>query len=225
MLTLHHFDRSPFGFKVRLVLAEKNVPCKLVVPENKMTDPEFAKLNPLRMTPVLVLEDGRTIYESTVINEYLEEVFPEPAMLPRDPWARARVRMLEDTADQYLYPAIRAVVTSQFTFAPPFLIRKPPEEVDRGQLEEHKAKLHDHLARFEAELGRGPWFGGTICSLADAALVNPLTASLPLLGILPDPRYPGLEGWSERMRQRPSYAASAPKQPLTIKTIKEQVHS
>src|SRR5213593_4751146 len=101
MLKLHNFDRSPFCWKTRLVLAEKKVPFEAVVPKNKAEDPEFARLNPFRMTPVLELEDGRTVYESTVINEYLEEVHPHPAMLPRDPYQRARVRMIEDTTDQY----------------------------------------------------------------------------------------------------------------------------
>jgi len=102
MLKLYAFDRSPFGWKVRVALAEKNVPYEMIVPENKNEDPAFARLNPLRKTPVLVLEDGRSIYESSVINEYLEEAFPKPAMLPKDLFERARVRMIEDTYDQYV---------------------------------------------------------------------------------------------------------------------------
>src|SRR5216117_351128 len=136
MLKLYAFDRSPFGWKVRVALAEKKVPYEMIVPENKNEDPAFARLNPFRKTPVLALEDGRTIYESTVINEYLEEVHPKPAMLPKDPSERARVRMLEDTADQYLYAAIRGLTSSQFEYAPPFLNRKKPGEIDHKLLEE-----------------------------------------------------------------------------------------
>src|SRR2546425_8218035 len=80
MLKLYAFDRSPFGWKVRVALAEKKIQYEMIVPENKNEDPAFARLNPFRKTPVLALEDGRTIYESTVINEYLEETQPQPAM-------------------------------------------------------------------------------------------------------------------------------------------------
>src|SRR5438128_2121726 len=119
MLKLHNFDRSPFGWKVRIVLAEKKVPYETVIPENKGEDPAFARLNPFRLTPVLQLEDGRTIWESTVVNEYLEEAYPTPAMLPKDPYERARVRMIEDSTDQYFYSALRGFTMSQFEWAPP----------------------------------------------------------------------------------------------------------
>jgi len=219
MLTLHEFDRSPFGWKVRIVLAEKKVPYRTMTPQNKNEDPAFARLNPFRLTPVLEMEDGRTIYESTVINEYVEDAFPDPAMLPRDPYGRARVRLLEDTTDQYLYPAIRGLTTSQFEYAPPFLIRKRPEQVDHKLLEESRMKVHEHLARLEKELAGRTWFGGELFSLADAALAAPLTGSLKLHGILPDPKYPSIAAWTERIAARPSYRVSAPKEPMRIKEV------
>jgi glutathione S-transferase len=217
MLKLHHFDRSPFGWKVRVVLAEKKVPYQVVVPENKAESAEFGKLNPYRLTPVLELEDGRTIYESTIINEYLEEVYPDPAMLPKDPYERARVRMLEDTTDQYLYPVLRDLRNSQYEYAPPFLIPKPKNQVDAAAAEAARKKLHEQLARLERDLGSRSWFGGEVFSLADAGLVAPLAGSLSLLGILPDPKYPNLAAWSRKVSERPSVLASAPKEPMRIK--------
>jgi glutathione S-transferase len=217
MLKLHQFDRSPFCWKTRIVLAEKKVPYERIVPENKSESPAFARLNPFRLTPVLELEDGRTIYESSVINEYLEEAHPEPSMLPKDLWERARVRMLEDTSDQYFYPATRELRAAQFEYAPPFLIRKKPGEVDQKLLEEAKIKIHVHLARLEAEISGRTWFGGETFSMADAALAAPLTSSLPQLGVLPDPRYPGIAAWVRRISERPSFKEAAPKEPLRIK--------
>src|SRR2546427_723065 len=152
MLKLYAFDRSPFGWKVRVALAEKKVPYEMIVPENKNEDPAFARLNPFRKTPVLALEDGRTIYESTVINEYLEETQPQPPMLPKEPYERARVRMLEDTFDQYFYPAIRDLTNSQFDYEPPVLHRKKADKVDHKLLEESRIKVHEHLQRLEGEL-------------------------------------------------------------------------
>ena len=217
MLKLHHFDRSPFGFKVRLVLAEKNVPYALVVPEDKANDPKFGQLNPFRMTPVLELEDGRAIWESTVINEYLEEAYPTPAMLPKDPYERARVRMLEDSTDQYLYSAHRTMVQSQFDYQPPFLVRKASGSIDPSAVEESRKKVHEHLTRLEKELSGRRWFGGDVFSLADAALAPPITGSLVTVGLLPDPKYPELARWTAAVKERPSYRAAAPKEPMRIK--------
>jgi glutathione S-transferase len=217
MLKLYCFDRSPFGWKVRLVLAEKGVAYESIVPQNKAEDPAFGKLNPFRLTPVLVLEDGRTIYESTVVNEYLEDAYPSPAMLPKDPYERARVRMIEDTTDQYVYPAIRAFLTGQFDMEPPKLIRKKPEAVDHAALEQTRAKVHEHLHRLESELGNRTWYGGDVFSLADANLAAPITGTLAIIGVLPDAStYPKLGAWAQRLKARASYAASAPKEPLRI---------
>jgi glutathione S-transferase len=217
MLKLHHLDRSPFGWKVRMVLEEKKAPYKLVVPENKSEDPAFLKLNPFRLTPVLELESGATIYESTVINEYLEEAFPDPAMLPKDPYERARIRMIEDTTDQYVYVALREFRMAQFEYAPPFLVRKKADEVDHKLLETSRVKLHEHLTRLESELAGRTYFGGGMFSLADAALAPPLTASMKLLSVLPDKRYPLIAAWSARVVERSSYIVSAPKEPLRIR--------
>lgn len=217
MLKLHHFDRSPFGWKVRMALSEKNIGYQGIVPEKKSEDPEFAKLNPFRLTPVLVLDDGRAIFESTAICEYLEDRYPIPSLLPKDPYERARVRMLEDTTDQYLYPAIKGVRSSLYDWAPPHLVPKPADQVDHRTLETSRAKVHEHLGWLEQQLGRNRWFGGETFSLADVALAAPVAASLPLLGILPDDKYPGISAWIPRISERPSFKESAPSIMLTIK--------
>ena len=218
MLKLYHFDRSPFGWKARLVLAEKNVPFEGIVPENKAEDPEFAKLNPWKLTPVLVLEDGRALFESTIICEYLDEKYPDPPMLPKDPVERARVRLIEDTTDQYLYPAVRGVRSALYDWVPPHLVKKPESDVDQAALTTARATLATHLGWLEGQLGKGPWFGGATFSLADAALAPVLASGLTLLGVLPDAAYPGLSSYVGRVKERPSYVASSPAVPLTIKS-------
>ncbi len=217
MLKLYHLDRSPFGWKVRMVLEEKKTPYELVIPVNKSEDQAFFKLNPFRLTPVLELEDGATIYESTVINEYLEEKYPEPAMLPKDLHERARIRMIEDSTDQYLYVTLRELRSAQFEYSPPFLVRKKADQVDHKLLEASRVKLHEHLTRLESELAGRKFFGGAMFSLADVALAPPLTASMKLLSVLPDKRYPLIAAWSARVVERASYVASAPKEPLRIR--------
>jgi glutathione S-transferase len=138
-------------------------------------------------------------------------------MLPREPFERARVRMIEDTTDQYLYVAIREFRAAQFEYAPPFLVRKPADAVDHKLLEASRAKIQEYLARLESELAGRTYFGGAMFSLADVALAPPITASLKLMGVLPDKRYPLLAAWSARVVERSSYIASAPKEPLRIR--------
>ena len=216
MLKLYHLDRSPYGWKVRLVLEEKKVPYEAIVPLNKSEDPAFAKLNPFKLTPVLQLADGRAIFESTIIAEYLEEAFPNPTMMPKDPVERARLRMIEDTTDQYFANALREFRTAQYDLAPPFLIRK--HDIDPAAVAAAAVKVHEHLVRLESWLSVGPWFGGPMFSLADAAVAPILTGGLELLGVLPDTaRYPRLAAWRNRIVERPSYVASKPKEPLRIK--------
>ena len=216
MLKLYDLDRSPFCWKVRLVLAEKGIPHEVITPQDKATDPIFERLNPFRLTPVLQLADGRTIYESTVICEYLEDSYRDPAMLPHDPFERARLRMIEDTTDQYLYPAVRGYAMSQYAYEPPVLRRKPEAEVDEKLRDDSKAKIEKHLAYLEEMLGERRWFGGDMFSLADCALAPSLSASLRLHGFLPDARWPKLSSWIARVADRSSFVRTAPKVPLRI---------
>ena len=218
MFKIHHLDRSPFAWKVRMAIAEKNIPCAFVVPENKNENPAFAKLNPYRLTPVLELEDGRTLYESTVINEYLEDVYPQPALLPKDAFERARIRLLEDTIDQYVYTAGREYRASLYEYAPPFLVPKPESTIDLKALEAARSKMHTELARLERELEGRKWLGGEQFTLADVAMTPLVTGSLKLMGLLPDARYPNLAAWAARVVERPSWAVSAPKEPLRIRS-------
>ena len=216
MLKLYHLDRSPYSWKIRMVLDEKRIPYEPLVPLNKAEDPGFARLNPFRLTPVLQLEDGRAIFESTVVAEYLEEAYPNPSMMPKDPVERARLRMIEDTTDQYFGNALRDLRATQFEYVPPHLVRKP--DVDRAAVEAATLKVHEHLSRLETWLSVGPWFGGPMFTLADAAVAPVITGTVELLGLLPDAsRYPGLAAWRDRIMQRPSYISSKPKEPLTIK--------
>ena len=130
---------------------------------------------------------------------------------------RARVRMLEDTFDQYFYPAIRDLTNSQFDYEPPVLHRKKADKVDHKLLEESRIKVHEHLQRLEGELKGRAWFGGEIFSLADAALIPAITGNLKVLGILPDAKYAKIGDWATRVMARPSYKAAVPKVMPTIK--------
>src|ERR1700680_20480 len=111
MLHLHHAEPVANSMKSLLCLKEKGLDfvshyVDLLRFEQHRDD--FVKLNPSGQVPVLV-HDGAVITESTVINEYLDEVFPEPPLHSDDPVARARMRVWSKFVDEYFCPALSMI--------------------------------------------------------------------------------------------------------------------
>ncbi|MFM7144516.1 MAG: glutathione S-transferase family protein [Alphaproteobacteria bacterium] len=201
MLKLYDFPQCPFGQKTRIVLAEKQLDWQMVLVDlrkNEQHAPEFAALNPFHKVPVLVddeEQDGRTvIYDSTVINEYLEDEYPEPPLLPQgDSAGRARVRMLEDYADTaftlsagtYLIEHVKQAAERD-----PERLRRAKEEVDRA------------LLLLDRELTGREYLGGTF-SLADAAFAPRLMLLVNRGVPFPD-GVRSLRGYVDRLRNRES---------------------
>src|SRR5690606_2763237 len=89
--------------------------------------PEYAKLNPNHVVPTLV-HDGKVIIESTLIIEYLDEAFPDPPLMPSDPYQRAIARLWMKKIDDYLHPAC-STITFAIAFRPT-LLKKSKEELE-----------------------------------------------------------------------------------------------
>ena len=103
---LYDLSDSPFCAKARMCLHVKGVPYRRVtVTASRL--PELRQLNPLGKVPVLI-DRGRPIADSTAIARHLEAEHPDPPLLPSDPAARAYASLIEDWADEALYPAIGA---------------------------------------------------------------------------------------------------------------------
>jgi glutathione S-transferase len=98
MLMLYDADRCPYCARVRIVLAEKGIEYEAVTIDLRNRPDWLYEKNPLGKVPVIE-EDTFVLPESDVINEYLEERYPEPALLPADPAARARVRLAIERFD------------------------------------------------------------------------------------------------------------------------------
>src|SRR5204862_2433671 len=106
MLKLYDYPDCPFCQKVRVMLAEKDLEYEKIfvdLRKQEQKSPDFLRLNPYGKVPVLVHED-EVIYDSTIINEYLEDEYPLPRMMPEDSQGRARVRLLEDYCDNSFIP-------------------------------------------------------------------------------------------------------------------------
>ena len=104
MLELYHNVNSVCAQKVRVALAEKRLDYQehLIDLRGGQFDPAYMKLNPNAVVPTLV-HDGRPVIESSVILYYLDEAFPQPALMPREPHARASVRLFNKLIDEYVH--------------------------------------------------------------------------------------------------------------------------
>ena len=113
MLKIYGALLSPFVRKVRCVLTEKQVAYELVATNPFDKSSEFLRRSPLGRIPALEDEEGRSLADSTVIAEYLEERFPTPPLFPRDPYDRARVRWFDEYADGGRTPSCASLAEAE----------------------------------------------------------------------------------------------------------------
>jgi glutathione S-transferase len=202
MLKLYDYPQCPFGQKTRIVLAEKQLDYEMILVDlrkNEQHAPDFLALNPFHKVPVLVdEEDGETrtvIYDSTIIDEYLEDEYPEPPLLPQgDSAGRARVRQLEDYADNAFTLAAGTYLiehAKQATDRDPDRLRRAKDEVDKA------------FALLERELAAGREYLAGDFSVADAAFAPRLLLLVSRSVALPDGARL-LRAYVDRLRQRES---------------------
>lgn len=199
-MKLYYAPQSPFARKVRAAIIELGLADRVVLEYAEVVpgrpNVAFAESrNPLRKIPALVTDGGETIFDSTVICEYLEDRYPQPSLYPADPRLRAACRLVEDLADTQLDAATYAVAI-----------------VELGRHESHPA-LHETAGRdlrrlydaLEQRLGGNDFLCGNF-SLADIAIAPHLMAAA-FLGFPLDPtKQPALLRWMERMQERPAVA-------------------
>ena len=197
MIKLYDFLPCPFGQKVRIALAEKGLTYDLVqvdIAKGENRHPDFFRLNPFGRVPVLVDEDT-TVYDSTIINEYLEDEYPEPPILaPVGSSAlRARARRLEDFADTSFTPQVGHLMAE---------LGKPDAERNAERLQRLNQAVERVLDYLNQELA-GAQFLANEFSVAEIACL-PRLLVLPNLGIEAGTNRPNVDGWIKRLLERPS---------------------
>ena len=181
--------------RVKVALHEKGLAYDRVtlnLAKKEQKRPEFLKLNPYGKVPVID-DDGKVLFESCVINEYLDEKYPSPSLMPKDPYLRGRGRVLVDYALNHLhepYWALRAE------------IMKKESERNTPVMEENRQALRTLLQYLENALGEKSYFLGEI-SLTDIDVL-PRFLRMESYGALPAPSLPRLNAWLQRMKERPS---------------------
>ncbi len=198
-MTLYDYSECPFAKKVRIVLIEKNLEFETIainLDKGEQRKQEFLDLNPFGKVPVLVDEDGVVIYDSTVINEYLNDEYPYPNLLPEDAAERARVRMLEDFADTAFTLPVMALEREAAGKA---------SERDLANAGTARELLMNTLTMLERQLGKREFLSDAF-SLADVSFA-PAALRLGSLGIELGDDHTNVKAWIARLTVRPSVGA------------------
>jgi RNA polymerase-associated protein len=182
MLTMYDAARCPYCARVRIVLAEKGIEYEAVEVDLNDRPAWIYEKNATGRVPV-VEDDAWILPESAVISEYLDERYPEPALLPADPADRALARLWIFRHDDFTKPY--------------YALRRGEDGAD--------ARFDAQLAKLDAALAIRPWLGGSAFGLADIAYVPWMLRARDVLG-LPLDAYGALASWLDRLVQRPSVA-------------------
>jgi len=227
-LELYNAAQSTCSQKVRLVLHEKGIDFvdhRLRLFAGDQLKEEYLRINPNGVVPALV-HDGEVVIESSVIAEYLDEVFPDISFTPADAAARARMRAWLRFIDEVPTPAVRYPSYNQ-AFARHYRDMDPGEfgriadakplrkhffrkfartGFSREMLDEAEERIALTAARMDKALQDGPWLAGPDITLADFCMLPLIDRADDLgLGHLWAGR-PAVGDWYARMRARPSYA-------------------
>jgi glutathione S-transferase/RNA polymerase-associated protein len=201
-MILFEHPLSPYAQKVKIALREKSVPFEVRLPRaigtGSSRDDEFVREHPRLEVPLLVDGDLR-IFDSTIILEYLEDRFPEPALLPSPPAERARARTIEEVMDSHYEPINWGLSEIRY-------FRRAEGDLAtrlEAAAAEQTRRLQGWLAR---RLGEREWFGGERFGWADLCVVPFLNGSAGF-GLAP-PRDTPLSRWLERANARPSVEAT-----------------
>ena len=164
-MLLYEHPLSSYAQKVKIALREKALDFKMETPPalgSGKADGVFAAASLRNEVPALIDGDAQ-IFDSTIILEYLEDKFPSPALLPRDPAARAQARMIEDVCDT-LYEAVNWGLSEIRWF----------KRAEGEQAEKMKATAARQTAELQAwltgKLGKAEWFNGASFGWADLSV-------------------------------------------------------
>jgi glutathione S-transferase len=202
MRVLYHLPLSPFARKVRLVLAEKRLPFELRAEKVWARRQEFLELNPACTVPVLVEDNGLVIPDSAVICEYLDEAYPDTALLGRTLGDRVETRRLCAWFDGKFHDEVVRNLLWEKTMKQ-LLGLGPPEA---SALRAGSVNLKHHLSYIGWLAENRKWLAGANLSLADFSAAAFLSA-LDFIDAVDWTVSAAAKDWYARMKSRPSFRA------------------
>ena len=201
MIELLEHPLSPYAQKVKIALVEKGVAFTVQTPNaigSGVTPDDFRAVSPRGEVPVLFV-DGQSLFDSTIILEFIEDRFPTPVLLPAAPLARARARMIEEVCDTH-YEAINWGL-SEITW-----FRRAEGELEATLRAAAAAQIGRLNVWLEKQLGDEDWLNGETFGWADLSAV-PYVQGAAGFGLGPAAGS-RLDAWLTRARARPSVSAA-----------------
>ena len=191
---------SPYARKVRIVLAEKHIRYEYVIERPSAPGSRVPQFNPLGKIPVLVLDDGRTVYDSPVIVEYLDAMGSGTKLIPDTPDERMEVKRWEALGDGIA----DATVAISHEYREPADRQRTPEWFEKQRL-----KIDRGLDAMEKALGASEFCCGSRFSLADIATGYALSyLDFALAEVEWRQRHPALERLAAHLEARSSFSDS-----------------
>lgn len=195
-LELFSFAACPYAQRTRMALIEKGLDFELTEIDVYNRPPWFREVSPYGKVPVL-RHDGRVVYESAIINQYLDEAFPSPPLMPADPYGRAQARIWMDYCETRYLPAAHRLMA---------------ERDQPGKLADNRARLAEVMRFMEQEglrkLGDGPFWMGATPTLVDCQFM-PFFERFAVYEELAGAEWPEdctrLRDWYAAMGQRRSF--------------------
>ncbi len=187
-MTLFSGDLSPFSHMVRIVLAEKGINYETLSVDPNNTPEDLKDLNPYNEVPTLVDRD-LVLYEHLVIMEYLDERFPHPPLMPVDPVARARNRLMVQRIERDWYSLYNKLSNN---------------DKDSAKL---RQELRDSLVTISPIFEQKPFFMSDELSLIDCVMA-PLLWRLPQVGVELPPSAKALVEYAARLFERDAFMQS-----------------
>jgi RNA polymerase-associated protein len=186
MMTLYSGTTCPYSQRCRIVLFEKGMDFQVIDVDMTNKPEDLAVINPYNRVPVLVERD-LVLYEANIINEYIDERFPHPQLMPADPVMRARARLFLHNFEDQLFRYIGDL-----------------ESGDAKVMDKARALVRDNLTQIAPIFGKQEYMLGDEFSMLDVAIA-PLLWRLGHYGIeLPKQAAPLLK-YAERIFSRPAY--------------------
>jgi glutathione S-transferase len=210
-MKLYQSNGSPNSRRVRIFLAEKGIAMPVVPVDlgaKEQFSEAYAAINPRRVVPTLVLDDGTAIGEVPAIQRYLEEIYPEPPLLGNTPKTKAQVAMWDRRVEQEGFASVMEAVRNTVpglknrAIAGPHDYEQIPALIGRS-----KQRVRHFYADFDARLAQVPFIAGDVFSVADITGLVTVDFATKAAGLPIEPEHRSLKLWYDAVSTRASINA------------------
>lgn len=204
-MKLYSAELAPSPRRVRMFIAEKNIEgidmVTLNLPKGENRSDDFAEKNPMKLVPVLELEDGTCISESNAIFRYLEEIYPQPALMGSTAVEKAIIEMWYNRVDHgFFYQAIFG-----FQHSSGFFKDRMTPVPEWGAVACQNVK--NFLPVLEQQLGQNEYVAGSGFSVADINAICALDFAKAVNVRVEESELPAIYAWRQKIKERKSYTA------------------